>query len=333
MRLGLVCTPLNDENLRLAKQISCEDVVYYNMSEMPNTVETLTTVKQQVESHGLRLSVIEGGPRMDKIVAGEEGRDEQIEAYCEAIRNMGIAGIPVLCYNFMHWGCRVGRTSYEVPIRGGALSSAFDMDQWDNSETDPSVPKPSVEETWDNLKYFLDRIIPVAEASKVYLAMHPDDPPIAVLKGFNRIMNTQEDFARLAALCPNVHNGICLDVSLFGLMGFNVADAIRLYRDRLHFVHFRDVEGVRDKYIEVFHDQGMSDHYEIMEALVEIDYQGPIRPDHVPLMEGEEGHHVGEKAEGYFSGKASGYTMMGRLYAVGYLRGLVEAARHGTKKP
>ena len=71
----------------------------------------------------------------------------------------------------------------------------------------------------------------------------------------------------------------------------------------------------------------MSDHVDVMRALVEIDYQGPIRPDHVPLMEGEEGHDVGEKAQGYFSGKASGYTMMGRLYAIGYLRGLVESAK------
>jgi len=312
MRLGLVCTPLDDENLRLAKQISVEDIVYYNMSEMPNTVETLTAVKQQVESFGLRLSVIEGGPKMDKIVAGEEGRDEQIEAYCEAIRNMGIAGVPVLCYNFMHWGCRVGRTSYEVPIRGGALSSAFDIDAWDNAEADPGERKPTVEETWSNLEYFLSRVIPVAEASSVYLAMHPDDPPVATLRGYNRIMNTQEDFARLALLCPSLHNGLCLDVSLFGLMGFDLPCAIHLYRERLHFVHFRDVEGVRDKYVEVFHDQGLSDHVAVMQALADIDYRGPIRPDHVPLMEGEEGHDTGEKAAGYFSGKASGYTMMGR---------------------
>ena len=109
MRLGMVCTPLDEANLRLAKQISVEDIVYYNMNQMPNTVETLVAVKAQVEAHGLRLSVIEGGPRMDKIVAGEPGRDKQIEDYCTAIRNMGEAGIPVLCYNFMHWGCRVGR--------------------------------------------------------------------------------------------------------------------------------------------------------------------------------------------------------------------------------
>jgi len=195
MRLAVVCTPLEETNLALARQISCQDIVYYNMDSMPVTVDALNKIRIQVEKHGLRLSVVEGGPPMDHIVAGTEGRDEQIRTYCDCIRNMGQCGVRVLCYNFMHWGCRVGRTSYEVPIRGGALSSAFQSSKWDDTPT--KEPKLTRGETWENLRYFLEKVVPVAEEAGVMLAMHPDDPPIASLRGYQRIMNTIEDFEKL----------------------------------------------------------------------------------------------------------------------------------------
>jgi len=227
----------------------------------------------------------------------------------------------------MHWGCRVARTSYQVPIRGGALSSQFEMADWDNSPLEEDVP--SVEQTWANLSYFLSRVVPVAEEAGVLLALHPDDPPVANLRGYNRIMNTKEDFARLLATHPSRHNGICLDVSLFGLMGFDVAEAVATFADRIHFVHFRDVVGSRESYTEVFHDQrGLSEHAAVMAALVAAGLEGvPVRPDHVPLLEGEAGGAEGEKATGYVSGRASGYTMLGRLHAVGYLQGLIQGVR------
>eukprot|EP00757_Euglenozoa_sp_SAG-D1_P025665 gene25665-11372_t len=81
IKLALVCTPLNNENLDLAKQISCDEIVYYDMDTMPLTVEALTEVKDQVEAKGLKLTVVEGGPKMDKIVTGEDGREQQLETY------------------------------------------------------------------------------------------------------------------------------------------------------------------------------------------------------------------------------------------------------------
>jgi len=136
------------------------------------------------------------------------------------------------------------------------------MEKWDNTPAPSETAPPSIEETWANLAYFLEKVMPVAEEAGVLLAMHPDDPPIAVLRGYNRIMNTEEDFARLLSINSSRNNGLCLDVSLWGLMGANVPEAIRRHGDRIHFVHFRDVEGTREKYTEVFHDEGMSDHVE-----------------------------------------------------------------------
>eukprot|EP00656_Telonema_subtile_P016382 TRINITY_DN1864_c0_g1_i2.p1 TRINITY_DN1864_c0_g1~~TRINITY_DN1864_c0_g1_i2.p1 ORF type:complete len:205 (+),score=53.07 TRINITY_DN1864_c0_g1_i2:458-1072(+) len=202
---------------------------------------------------------------------------------------------------------------------------------------------------WENLQYFLERIMPVAEEQGVLLAMHPvraqvcaregwqDDPPLAELRGIQRIMNSVDDFKRLLRTHPSAHNGICLDVSLFGLMRRpdepRVPELIRLFDQRIHFVHFRDVVGDKTNHTEVFHDQqGLSDHVAVFQALKRIQFRGVIRPDHVPLLAGEAGHATGDKAQGYFSGKASGYTMQGRLFAVGYLRGLMQAVWHQPAK-
>jgi len=330
-KLGLVCTPLDDTNLALACQISCTDIVYYDMGGAP-TLPQLQAACKRAESAGLSLSVVEGGPTMDAIVAGGPDREVQLEGFIQLLSDMGACGVRVLCYNFMHWGCRVGRTSYEVPIRGGALSSRFDIAEWDDTVVSGEIP--TREQMWSNLDYFLRRVMPAAEQHGVMLAMHPDDPPLSSIRGLPRIMNTVEDFDKLLALHSSPNNGVCFDVSLFGLMnlkcdGPGTPALIRKMGSRIHFVHFRDVVGTPTAHVEVFHDQaGLSDHVEVMRALRSAKFVGVIRPDHVPLLAGEAGHATGNKAAGYFSGKASGYTMLGRLFAIGYLRGLLKAEFH-----
>eukprot|EP00759_Apiculatamorpha_spiralis_P057368 PhF_6_TR8622/c0_g1_i1/m.13450/K01686/uxuA; mannonate dehydratase len=331
-KLALVCTPLNDSTLRMAKQMSVDEIVYYDMGRVPSESD-LRNAKSLVESHGMKLGVVEGGPPMADIVSGGPLSQQQTEDYCEYIRVMGRVGVPVLCYNFMHWGCRVGRTSYEMVTRGSALTSGFKMSEWD----DTPVGAVTAEELWPRLEQFLKTIVPVCIESNVVLAMHPDDPPLHSIRGLQRIMNSVESFERLLQLVPHPCNGICFDVSIFGLIlkrdhpELTVPDLIRKFGPRLTFVHFRDVIGTVEDFIEVHHDDGLSDHPKVMQALHSIGFQGPLRPDHVPLVEGEEGHPCGDKAPGYYSGKASGYTMLGRLYATGYLRGLIQATCGSSK--
>jgi len=331
LRVALVLTPLDDVNLQLAAQISVTDIIYYNMDTMPMTSKELQQIKNHVESYGLRLAAVEGGPPMDMIVLAKPGRDQQLEVYKQCIRNMGEVGIPILCYNFMPWSLRVGRTSYEVPIRGNALSSCFRKTDWDDS-TLTEDGETTAEEMWKNLEYFLKAVIPVAEESGVYLALHPDDPPIPKMRGLSRIMNTVEDFNKLLKLYPSKHNGITFCQGTFSEMGVDIPHTIHHFGTNIKFAHFRDVIGERDDFVEVFQDQGQTNMLEAMRAYRDVGFCGPIRPDHVPLLAGEQGHGVGEKAKGYFSGKASGYTMMGRLFAVGYMRGLIEAVLDEKEK-
>jgi len=298
---------------------------------MPMNIEELQKIKDWINSYGMNLSAVEGGPPMDKIVLAKQGRDEQIETYKQCILNMGKVGIPILCYNFMPWSFRVGRTSYEVPIRGNALSSCFCWKDFDDSIRYEDG-ETTVEEMWENLEYFLKCVVPVAEEAGVYLALHPDDPPISRMRGMARIMNTIEDFDRLIKLVPSKHNGITFCQGTFSEMGVDIPSTVKRFADRIHFVHFRDTIGDKYNFVETFQDNGKTDMLEAMRTYRDVGFNGPIRPDHVPLLAGEEGHVVGDKAKGYFSGKASGYTMMGRLFAVGYMRGLIEAVMDEKKK-
>ena len=133
MKLAMVSRPLAEADLRLARQMGMTDVVTTvpgvtmapeREQGPPLRYEDLLALRQRVEAQGLRLSVIEGYQLSDRITLGMPGRDEDLDRVCESIRNMGRAGIPVYCYNFMavfNWL----RTSNDVVGRGGALVTQF----------------------------------------------------------------------------------------------------------------------------------------------------------------------------------------------------------------
>lgn len=225
----------------------------------------------------------------------------------------------------MSKGFVVGRNSYEAPARGGSLTS-----EWRASEFDVTTlttdGRTTPEQLWASLKYFLDAVVPTAEECGVYLAMHPDDPPMPEVRGAARIMTSPEAFEKLIQLNDSPHNGITFCQGCFSEMGVDVPDAIARLGHRAHFVHFRDVRGNAEDFIETWQDEGQTDMHKALGAWKATGFNGIIRPDHVCMLpQLEEGHATEEKAVGYFSGKASGYTMIGRIWAVGYMRGLFDA--------
>eukprot|EP00055_Hartaetosiga_balthica_P017721 m.121983 g.121983 ORF g.121983 m.121983 type:complete len:375 (+) comp9385_c2_seq7:66-1190(+) len=333
-RIASVLTPLDDKNLRLAAQIGITDVVYYDMDTMPSTVNELVAIRERCASFGLRLSCVEGGPPMNEIVQGRDKKkvDEQIDHFNKCIRAMGKANIPILCYNFMPWSFRVGRTSYCVPIRGGALSSEWKWEDFDDTVR-TEEGETTHEQMWKNAEYFLKRVVPVAEEAGVYLACHPDDPPATKIRGLARILTSPEDFEHYLGIVDSPHNGMTFCQGCISEMGVNIPDTIRRLGNRVHFVHFRDVIGnAKDGFLETFQDEGQTDMHMALQAWKDVGFRGIIRPDHVPLLpDFEDGHNVEEKAKGYMSGKASGYTMIGRIFAVGYMRALFQVV-YGKEK-
>ena len=314
MRISAVAKNFTNANLRLLKQVGVDDFVYLSMDAMPVELDDLARVKTRVERQGLRLSVMEGGPPIDRIVHGKEGRDQQIEEYKKMLLNMGKLGIGVLCYNFMPQvggGEMVVRTSYRFPERGGAATSQFRLADVTAATVPHNERSTTDEEMWDNLEYFLKRIVPIAEAAEVKLAMHPDDPPLSPLCGLARIMRSVENFERLLHIAPSPVNGLTLCQGCFAEMGAPIPDVIRRFAGRIHFAHFRDVQGTPTDFHETFPDNGPTDMIAAIRAYKEIGYDGFLRIDHVPLLADEEGEY-------------DGYGMHGHLFAIGYLKGLME---------
>lgn len=316
MRVAMAVVPATDVNLKVASQIGVQDIVYYDMQTMPLTLEGLSREASRVQSYGLRLSVVECGPPIDAIVFGRSNREEQIEQFRRSLGHMGEVGVQVLCYTFMppvSADAMVVRTSYTTAARGGALTTAFRMaDVTPNSVPHREVPI-SVEAMWDNLEYFLRAIVPAAEAAGVKLAMHPDDPPLSPICSLNRIMSDVAAFDRLISISSSPVNGIALCQGCFLEMGQDPAAIAKRYGERINYMHFRDVTGNLEDFVETFPDDGPTDFPALFRALQRLGIRVPIRVDHVPRLAAETGDN-------------DGYGFLGHVYATGYLKALIDSA-------
>jgi len=209
--------------------------------------------------------------------------------------------------------------------RGGALVTSFDYDDVKNLPA-TEYGQVSKETLWKNLEYFLKAVVPEAEKIGMNLSLHPDDPQVPSLKGISRIMTSVENFDRMLNIVPSKYSGLTMCQGNFSLMGADIPALIRRWgkAGKINYVHFRNVRDLSGnkpstKFEETFHDEGQIDMYAAMKAYYDIGYKGAIRPDHVPTMAGEENTRPG-------------YMTIGTLFALGYMRGLMESIQKNDKK-
>jgi mannonate dehydratase len=311
---------MNEHKIALTKQMDVLGAVGGINPKMvgldnvnPWEYQAVLAVKEAWDKVGLKLRVIEGPPSLNtKTKLGLPGKDEEIENFITFIKNLKRVGVDVICYNWMpviSWA----RTKNDQVGRGGALVTAFDYEDVKNQPL-TEYGEISKDALWKNLEYFLKAVVPEAEKIEMKLAMHPDDPQVDSIRGISRIMNTVESFDRMLKIVPSKYNGVTMCQGNFSLMGADLPALIKRWgkQDLIHFVHFRNVRGGKYKFEETFHDEGQIDMYAAMKAYYEIGFRGPIRPDHVPTMAGDSNEHPG-------------YSTIGTLYALGYIRGLIEA--------
>jgi mannonate dehydratase len=317
IKLALVLGRDHDTRIKLAKQIGIRHLIVGVDGDLQKVgrdqyEETLAKIKERYNAAGMTIAGVESHPvPAEKIKLGLPGRDEEIENYRAAVEALGKIGVPMVCYNFMA-GIGWYRTKTDVPTRGGALASEFDY-QAAEKEGLTQWGKVTEDHVWQNLEYFLKSIIPVAEKAHVQMALHPDDPPISPLRGIGRILTSAANYRRLLNIVPSPVNGITFCQANFKLMGENIEALAREWctQKKIFFVHFRDVEGTREHFVETFHDDGPTDMAQMLRAYHESGFDGPMRPDHAPTMEGE-------------SNEVPGYAFIGKLFALGYMKGIMD---------
>lgn len=259
-------------------------------------------------NHGIQPLVLEPLPNAlhDHIKAGDEKRDESIDRFLKMLPLIREQGIDTVCFNFMaHVGWT--RTGRDYPERGGALVTGFELEKF---------PRPQAaithRELWSNYEYFIRAAVPEAEKWGVKLALHPDDPPLPYLGDVGRIMISYENINKAIHMVESPMLGVTYCQATYHMMGEDVMETAKKFGDKIFFVHFRNCKGSVENFRETFHDNGELDMARMIRTYKELDLNVPIRVDHVPVMAGE-------------NGGVAGYTALGRLYAIGYLKGLLEA--------
>ncbi len=268
-------------------------------------------VHKRFTDFGIKPVVIEPLPNSlhDHIKAGDGQRDESIEKFIRCLAYMDKLDIRTVCFNFMaHIGWT--RTDDDIIERGGARVTGFDLEKF--LPTEAAITE---DELWYNYEYFIKAVIPYAEKYNIKLALHPDDPPLASLGNVSRIMTSYRNIERAMHVAESKNLGVTMCQATYLMMGEDLYYVIPKLADKIFFVHFRNARGNKYKFNETFHDNGEIDMASILRLYQKHGVNVPIRVDHVPLMAGEE--HAG----------VAGYAALGRLFAIGYLKGLLEAIR------
>lgn len=269
------------------------------------------TVYKRFTDYGIRPVVIEPMPNAlhDHIKAGDEKRDESIEKVIKMFPIMKELNIDTICFNFMaHIGWL--RTRSDYPERGGATVTAFDA-----TDFHPTDAKITAEELWRNYAYFVKAVVPEAEKYGIKLALHPDDPPVPKLGGVERIMISKANIKKAVYEIVNSESlGITMCQATYYIMGEDLESTIEEFANRIYLVHFRNTTGEPNHFHETFHDNGAIDMAKLMRVYVKNGVDVPIRVDHVPTMAGEKS-------------TLPGYDAMGRLFALGYLKGILDSTK------
>jgi mannonate dehydratase len=301
MKLGCQSAPTNDAHLKYLARFGVRNICGYPEiadGRIYATVEELSRMKDLAAKNGIEIDCV-GPPVLESsyidnekhpaiMLAQSPERDRDIESIQNLIRNCAQVGLPAIKYNMSILGVlRTGRT----PGRGDASYS-----QWRLAEAHPKTPLTiaghvDADMFWERITYFLNRVIPVANEYKIRMACHPQDPgvPPEGYQGVDRVLGTVDGLKRFIRIQESPYHGLNFCQGTVSEMladpGREIYDVIRYFgtRKKIFNVHFRNIRGHRNDFVEVYPDEGDVDMVRAIRAYQEIEYPYMLMPDHVPV--------------------------------------------------
>src|SRR6202789_709447 len=325
MKVGDQTAPTNETHLKYLARYSVKNICGYPEIAGDRIYATVEELNRMVDLAGkcgisvdctappfLESSHIDKEKHPAIMLAQSPERDRDIESLQTMIKNCAQAGIPSIKYNMSILGVvRTGRT----PGRGDATYST-----WKLSEAHPETPLTKAGHVdadmfWERITYFLDHIIPVANEYKVRMACHPHDPgmPPEGYQGVNRVLGTVDGLKKFITIQESPYHGLnfCQGTISEDLQnpGVEIFDVIRYFgtRKKIFNVHFRNIRGHRDDFVEVYPDEGDVDFVKAIKVYKEIGYSYMIMPDHVPQAQ------------------ADPDSLQSFAFCYGYIRGLIQS--------
>ena len=305
MKLGCQSAPTTDEHLKYFARYGVRNICGYPEIADGRLYATVDELKRMVElahSNGVSVDCLAppflGSSHVDKekhasiMLAQSPERDGDIESMQTLIRNCAAAGVPSIKYNMSLLGVlRTERTKG----RGDATYST-----WRLREAKPPTPVTragvvNADQFWERITYFLDHIIPVANEYKIRMACHPHDPgvPPEGYQGVTRVLGTVDGLKRFVSIRESPYHGLNFCQGTVSEMlqdpGKEIYDVIRYFgsRKKIFNVHFRNIRGKRDDFVEVYPDEGDIDLVKAIKLYRDLEYPYLLMPDHVPVAPGD----------------------------------------------
>jgi mannonate dehydratase len=335
-----------EESMLYLKQLGVTWISSMDANRQTSNAEGFMKIRQRWEAGGFKVynETARTSPNgavinVPEIVLNLPGRDEKIEEFLNYIRYLGRAGIPFMTYGFEGNG---NWRSGQVKLPRGYYGSDCDVSSpnfrggWGGKTYQEPLSHGRVykeEEIWDNWTYFIKKVVPVAEQAGVRVGVHPDDPPEPVLAGVPRIFSSFDSYKKALEIANSPNVGMCLCVGCWleggPRMGKDVLETIKHFGGlkKLFKVHFRNVTAPLPHFTETLMDDGYYDMYKVMQALVDINFEGIVIPDHVPELGAMPSGPRGEGGRGAGRGGAPQpfRPSPGLAYSIGYMNATVKA--------